>query len=331
MFFIITAIWKEQIIRNIFSKIMKQQKTDLVYVLGSGSAWNNNEIRISLRSVEKNLKGVGKIYVVGDNPGFFTGKVIHIDYPDPLGGINADGNMTLKILRACREKNLSDDFLLMNDDFIINQSMTASEIPWLHKGDMKDRPEKFWKKELYRFRLHRTFKILQQKGLSTIQYDYHAPMLLNKHEFPKVMEQFNYQEDIGYTFRSLYGNFMKLPAFPLSGEKVTIYKHYASEELIERIKNIPFVGYNDRGLNNAFKWWMVKHFPEKSKYETNQPTDKVFDLFFWQKNGMDYNDGVQIFERYFKHKNLLYLMKAGKTRALQKKLEFKLTQTINQL
>jgi len=306
------------------------QKTDLVYVLGAGSKWNNNEIRISLRSVEKNLKGVRKVYVVGERPEFLTDKVIHISHPDPLQE-NADGNMALKILKACEERGLSEDFLFMNDDFIINQPMVASEIPWLHKGDFRDRTEKFWKAQFYRFRLRRTFEVLLERGFPTIQYDYHAPMLMNKYKFPEVMAQFNFQEDIGYTFRSLYGNVLQLPATSIDGEKITIYHNYTLEQIKQKVKNIPFVGYNDHGLNKSFKWWLIETFPEKSKYETNQPTDKIFDLFLWQKNGMDYNEGVQIFERYFKHKNLLYLMKAGKTRALQKKLEFKLTQTINQL
>lgn len=304
---------------------------DLVYVLGTGSKWNNNEIRFSLRSVSKNLKNAGKIFIVGEFPDFLQ-NCIHVPCADVFDpAINADGNMTHKLLTVCRRDDLSGDFLFMNDDFIINQPMIASEISWLHKGDFRDRTEKFWKAQFYRFRLRRTFDVLAERGLPTIQYDYHAPMLMNKYKFPEVMAQFNFQEDIGYTFRSLYGNVLQLPATSIDGEKITIYHNYTLEQIKQKVKNIPFVGYNDHGLNKSFKWWMIETFPEKSKYETNQPTDKVFDLFFWQKNGMDYNDGVQIFERYFKHKNLLYLMKAGKTRALQKKLEFKLTQTINQL
>jgi len=306
------------------------QKVDLVYVLGSGSIWNNNELRFSLRSVQKNLRGVRKVYIVGEDPGFLTGEAIHIPHPDPLRR-NADGNMALKILRACEERGLTDDFLFMNDDFIINQPMVAGEIPWMHKGDMKGRSEKFWKAQFYHYRLRRTYDVLSGRFLPTIQYDYHAPMLMNKHRFPKVMAQFNFTEDIGYTFRSLYGNCLELPAIPVKGNKITIYRYYTFQQIQQRVENIPFVGYNDQGLNRSLKWWLMDNFSEKSKYENNLPQDKITDLWQWFNRGQNYDMGVQIFEKYYKHKNLLRLLKMGESKMLRKKLEFKFTQTIKEL
>jgi hypothetical protein len=307
------------------------QRIDLVYVLGSGSVWKNNEIRMSLRSVEKNLSGVGKVYVIGEDPGFLSDKVIYIYHPDPLGSINADGNMTLKIIRACHEKSLSDNFLFMNDDFIINLPARVQDIPWMHKIDMKDRPAKFWNDNHYRKRLKRTFDVLKDKGYPTIQYDYHAPMIFNKHEFPKVMEMFDYKADIGYTFRSLYGNVMQLPAIPISGHKVTIYDHYNFASITKKVADIDFVGYNDKGLNNSLKWWIIDRFPEKSKFELTPADDMIFDLYNWKLNGMDYELGVALFERYYRHKNLVRLFKMGQSNRLQIKLEYKLSQTIKEL
>lgn len=308
-----------------------ERLTDIVYVLGSGSKWNNNELRISLRSVEKNLGGVGKIYIVGDNPGFLSDNVIYIYYPDMLGGMNADGNMTLKILRACEENDLSDDFLFMNDDFIIKEPMIAAEIQWLHKGDMATRPDEFWKTEFYRKRLHRTFEVLKAQGLPTIQYDYHAPMLMNKNEFPKVMAQFDYQHNIGYTFRSIYGNCMRLEAIPVLGKKVTIYSYYKLAQLAEKTKNIAFIGYNDKGLNSAFKWWMIDAFPDKSKYEINLPDDRIFDMYFWKQKGEPYADGVKLMKKYYKNRNLIGLFESGESEVLRKKLAYKLNLTLNEL
>lgn len=308
-----------------------KKPTDLVYVLGSGSKWNNNELRFSLRSVEKNLKGVGKIYVVGENPGYFTDKIIYIYYPDPLGGRNADGNMALKILRACSEENLSDNFLFMNDDFIINREMEVSEIPWLHKNDMATRPEEYWNREFYRKRLRRTFEVLQERNLPTIQYDYHAPMLMNKHEFPKVMEQFDYKEDIGYTFRSLYGNCMKLPAIPILGKKVTLYRNYKVAQLDKKTSNIDFVGYNDYGLNSSLKWWLINAFPDKSSYEKNKPEDRILDSYLWLKNGKEWDEGVRLFGIYYKQMNVLKLMQQGRSEVLHKKLDYKINQLMQEL
>ncbi len=95
---------------------MKVKKIDLVYVVGTGSRWNDNELRFSLRSVSKNLSNVGKVFIVGECPDYLK-NVIHIPASDIFdSAINADGNMTHKLLLVCNNKELSDDFLFMNDD-----------------------------------------------------------------------------------------------------------------------------------------------------------------------------------------------------------------------
>lgn len=275
------------------------KNVDLVYILGSGSHWQNNEIRYSFRSVEKNLKGVGRVWVIGENPGFLSDKVRHIYYPDEIGGRNADGNMTRKILRACRENELTDDFLFMNDDFIIYKPIVAAEIPWMHKGDMKQRDQLFWTAQFYRHRLRRTFEVLQSRNMPTMQYDYHAPMLMNKHRFPEVMAKFDYASDIGYTFRSLYGNSLALPASLVNGRKVTIYRKYDYSQLDNMTKNSTFVGYNDAGLSTVFKRWLQEKFPEMSTYELPPVTkERSMAVKAWFESGCDYDEGVRIFEAY---------------------------------
>ena len=71
---------------------------DVVYVLGKGTKWNDNEIRFSLRSLAKNVTGIRNVYIVGERPDFLK-RVIHISYPDELLN-NADGNITFKSRNA---------------------------------------------------------------------------------------------------------------------------------------------------------------------------------------------------------------------------------------
>jgi len=307
---------------------------DLVYVLGSGSQWKNNELRFSLRSVAKNLSNVRNVYIIGEDPGFLSENVIHIYHPDELNSRNADGNMALKILRACDEPDLSDDFLFMNDDFIINKPISAVNIPLMHKGDMKNRPPEFWITQLYRFRLRRTFDELKKRGFPTMQYDYHAPMIMNKLTFQRVMAQFDFKDDIGLTFRSLYGNTSLEGALsiPLVDQKMTIYQFYRFKEIQIRVEKATFVGYNDNGLNNSLKYWMFFYFREQSKYETSDIEDeKIFDIVKWNESGRLYENGVAIFRKYFKNQNFTTLFTQYSSQSLEKKLDFKLNQYLNEL
>ena len=307
------------------------QMVDLVYVLGTGSKWNDNEIRFSLRSVQKNLTGVRHIYVVGECPAFLQ-NVIHVPAKDILDpGVNADGNMTYKLLQVCNIPELSDNFLFMNDDFIIMKPMVASEIPWMHKGDMKDRPEKFWKEQFYRHRLFRTFQTLCNRDATTLQYDYHAPMLMNKNDFRTVMAEFDWHEGIGLTFRSIYGNIMQLPAEHLTTQKKTVYKNYTFKELEKLTEAAQFVGYNDQGLNRSLIYFLWKNFQEKSIFETTEIKDRTVEICNWLEGDRDYDSGVQLFKKYMHGINLIKMFESGETPGLRRKLEFKFEMIYNEL
>ena len=304
---------------------------DLVYVLGTGSKWNDNEIRFSLRSVQKNLMRVRTIYVVGECPKFLQ-NIIHIkakDIFDPA--INADGNMIHKLLHVCNIPELSDNFLFMNDDFIIMQPVVAAEIPWMHKGDMKDRPEPFWKAQFYRHRLRRTFETLLERGETTLQYDYHAPMLMNKNDFRMVMQQYDYAEGIGLTFRSIYGNVMKLQAEHLCNQKKTIYKNYKYADLVNKMENAQFLGYNDQGLNRSLIYFLWKNFPEQSDFEASEIEDRTVEICSWLEGDRDYKKGVGMFRKYLHGVNMLKLFEQGETPGLKRKLEFKFEMIYNEL
>ena len=310
---------------------MKKKLVDLVYVLGKGSRWQNNELRFSLRSVSKNLKNVGNIFIAGEIPDYVK-NCIHVSCADIFDpAINADGNMTHKLLTVCQRADLSENFLFMNDDFIINQPIAANKIQCLQKGDMANQAPSYWITQFYRHRLKRTFEELKCRGMTTIQYDYHAPMLMNKHSFFSVMEKFDYASDIGYTFRSLYGNSLNLPAIPILNQKVTIFKFYTLAEINAKTLNINFVGYNDSGLNDSLKWWLIDNLPNKCKYEVDRPQDRIFDIYFWIKKGKPYQEGTAIFKKYFRHKHLAEMFGDRETENLKSKLNYKLMQSIKDL
>lgn len=309
---------------------MENSAIDLVYVLGTGSKWNDNEIRFSLRSVEKHLTGYRNIYVVGECPKFLT-NIVHVPATDEFDpGTNADGNMILKILKACAIPDLSDEFLFMNDDFVILKPMVASEIKWMHKGDMKNKSEAFWKEQFYRYRLRRTFETLRDSGHTTLQYDYHAPMLMNKIRFREVMEQFDFTAGIGLTFRSLYGNVMKLPAEHLTDQKRTVYHRYSYKELVNYLAPASFLGYNDQGLTKMLIYFLAENFPERSKFENSEIEDRIVEISKWLKSDRDFNQGVALFKKYLHGVNIIHMLEAGETPALRKKLEFKLERALNE-
>jgi hypothetical protein len=304
--------------------------TDVVYPIGSGSGWKNNELRFSLRSVEKYGINTGKIFVVGLKPGYLSGEIIHIPANDIYNPkINADGNIIHKVLAACKDERLSENFLFINDDHLLLKPIDLKEMPNFHKGDLNSYPEKYWKLNYWRGRLKQTKESLNQHGLPALHYDCHTPILFNKWRFPEVMNKFNYQEGCGLTMKSIYGNSIYARNNRLlNGEKKTVFSPYTEQMINERMAGCMLMSFNDTGLNQALKIWLYKHFPEKSRWETTEAEDRTLEILKWMDNGRKYREGVVLFEKYCKVVNLVYLFKGGESEYLRKKLEYKLIQAL---
>jgi len=310
---------------------METKKMDVVYVLGNGSKWKNNEIRFSLRSIEKNLSGFRNVVIVGELPDFLQ-NVIHIKAEDIFNPKkNADGNIITKVLAACNDSRVSDDFLFINDDHLVIQPIHVADVPPLHKGDMTTYKSGYWKLNFWRKRLRRTMEVLRSHGLSTLHFDCHTPIIFNKEKFKDIIPVFNYQDDIGYTMKSLYGNVMYPDGPFLTDQKKTVFRNYTLSQLNKRLGTCTFMSFNDQGLNHSLKWWLMEYFPEPSSYEKTLPREKIIDLWHWNKQGRPYKFGVELFERYYHHKNLIRLFKMGETKSLRKKLDYALTQRIKGL
>lgn len=309
------------------------KKIDIVYPLGTGSGWNNAEIRYSLRAIERNLKGYGNIIIVGQCPDFIDkSKVIYIPCDDPLHS-NADGNIALKVLKACNDKRVSDDFLFINDDHIINKPLEASQMGFYHKGNFADYADSFWHDGLHRRRLRRTFEVLREKGCSTFHFDLHVPILINKEQFVKTVPNFNFQDDIGYTMKSIYAN----PVVPdnkkefIGSLKRKIFRHKTLDEIQEIFKMAHFISYNDQGLNGALKYFLALYLPEISKYELydkeQEPAVAIRDYLERASQGMTpqlWDEGIKLFMKYGKNSNLLSMFQRKRNQHTEEKLLYKL-------
>jgi hypothetical protein len=297
---------------------------DVVYVLGTGSNWSNNEIRFSLRSLEKNLKGMGRVFIVGELPDFIQG-VVHIQHPDEYGPAIPDGNIIKKVLRAIADPSLSENFLFINDDHVLLKPVVAEKIPYFHKGDLNSFPDSYFEnKNRWRKTLKRTRDVLNFKGLTALHFDCHTPMLINKTLFPEVMGQFDYGVDKGYTMKSLYANSAGVKPILLEGQKKVVFEHYTKSQLDERLKSCSFLSFNDGGLNLELKIWLNEKFPKMSKYEMTGYSDMLWDI---AKALLTPNNKELIrktFIKYGRERNLVSMVEREYNDNLHEKILFKL-------
>jgi hypothetical protein len=238
-------------------KPKNQSAPDLLYILGSGSKWRNNEIRFSLRSVEQNLPH-GRVFVIGECPKFLR-NVIHIHALDPYEVKTA--NAIFKIRAACREIDLSEKFILMNDDFFVIRRMDRIEPETL--GTLSDAIKNHSTKAGYYYQgLRKTHELIKQSGVENpLDYEAHTPMIIEKQKFLSLTDAVEWTE--GYLHRSLYGN-----TFGVGGKKrKKDTKVHSIEQLPELIQG-DIISTADRVvLRPEFQHFIYNQFPNPSRYE----------------------------------------------------------------
>lgn len=291
---------------------------DVVYVLGSGSKWQNNELRYSMRSVQKYLSGYRNIYVVGADPGFLTG-IIYVPCNDVYRG-NADGNMIHKFLHLIRTygKELSEPFIYMCDDFYFLQPTNVSQVKHWYSVDLARMPDSYFANRLWMNRLKRTRDVLLTNGLPALHYDLHVPVPFSKIQFPEIMSRYDYARGMGYTIVSLYVNNLKdITPVKIQGEKVDIFKSLSLEQISALTDSCRFMAINDNGLNNSLITFLQNRFPEPSKYEVMiQPNPKHMEILAWlQDPNRLYLTGLELYIKYGLNRFLkINLMRTGDTK-----------------
>lgn len=234
---------------------------DIVYIVGEGSPWNDNELRYSLRSLAKNMTWYQNIYVIGKIPNFLSDKVIKVPAVDV--GNNKEERIKNKILIACYHPNITDDFLLMNDDYFF-QAPTRADFPFYYQKELKD----FFKRDgHYRSALENTVKALAARDLSACKYfDVHTPIEYNKRRFIDTMEAYDWSINEGYLIRSLYCNTQRIEGVPYIDCKVGLDCSY--ELLLQLVEGKPMFSIDDAAINDALFGYLDNMFPEPTEYET---------------------------------------------------------------
>lgn len=180
---------------------------DFVYICGPGET---DELRYSIRSVIANAPH-GKIWVVGSKPSWYTGDYIEVvqDSPKYINAIN-----NLKAI--CESKDISDDFVLMNDDFYILNPI--SDIKYTFSGSLDDKIDKYLDLvpgSSYTRKLQETRTRLLKEGVSKpLDYELHVPMPMNKANLKRCLINPN------VLWRSMYGNLFNVGGIQMSDVKV---------------------------------------------------------------------------------------------------------------
>lgn len=229
---------------------------DVVYPIKAYDS--NSELRYSLRSLE-NLPH-DRVFVAGYKPEWMADEVIHIPV-DQSGYENKYVKTARNLEAVANHPDLSDNFILMNDDFFIMQPQQVA--PVHHAGPLNDTINwryKQYPQSPYTNGLIKVFHRLEALGVSEpLSYELHVPMVINKYSFLEALE---IAKDLdGFGKRTIYGNLNKIRGTQLEDPKFTNPNKNWEED-------IQFVSTDEGSFRyHKIGRWIREKFPEKSKYE----------------------------------------------------------------
>lgn len=234
---------------------------DIVIPLGGGSRWDNNELRYCLRSVQKYVKDVGEIIIIGVKPKWIK-NVVHIPCDDDLDPEAKEKNILKKVLLAC--DLLDGDFMFMNDDHFLLSPVT---LPYPSYFDFQ-LPQKLIGRTLkgryYKAQVN-TIKALTAKSLPLKNFDIHVPMIYNRDLFRKAMAQYDWKVPFGYVIKSLYANTYQIPGTFMPDCKLS--KRMVKKDIMRILKHRSVFSIGDGALNSQLKSVLHDLYPNPSRYE----------------------------------------------------------------
>lgn len=198
---------------------MNIEDMDFVYIIKPNE--KGTDLRYSLRSIAKYYPN-NKVWIVGYKPSW----VINVEYLPVSQNGTKWSNSTNNVIKACECEEISENFILMNDDFFcINPSLPLETIIDSSLGSMDNAIDRYkkmhgnWAKG-FEYVNELMNKLHFEKPYYS--YEAHLPLRINKKKFLEVISLPEVQ------------SFMKTAKVL---HKRTLYKNYDKPENINILKH----------------------------------------------------------------------------------------------
>lgn len=242
---------------------------DAVFVIGTGSVDNNEELRYALRNLEKHCKFIRDVYISGYCPPWVDKSIVkHLNWPDRFGHAK-DANIIDKLRHACEHRGIAKKILFCSDDqFQTRECSWADFKPrFLRQYFVGDR----WyddKHRIWHTRLRKTLEreVARRKsaGMDASKVFYYQPhiwMPIDRDRFIDYARWCNYETRDDTIIASGYFNFV-------DADGVKDFDHTFIGSADKDIPKVTHLAYHD-GSEKAAMRMLRNMFPEKSRFETS--------------------------------------------------------------
>lgn len=211
-----------------------------------GGVQNNDyrELRYSLRSIEKHMLDIGRVFIAGDVPSWLVG-VEELRVDDIEG--DAVGSVQKKLEAFCKVEDATEDFLFTHDDILAVKDFSGADLPFYASQD----------------------------GVGSLAnplyFQVHTPVRYNRKMYAELFA--NPDNNKVASPRALYCNFYKAPATKIN--EVVLRVGPGMKQFSEQIGDEAFFSLNDRAAGkNEFLALMADLYPTPSRWELPENYDE---------------------------------------------------------
>ncbi len=175
-------------------------------------------------------------------------------------------NALWKIKNACNRMEVTDNFILMNDDFYFLKY--TPQVETYHLGPLIDAEKKGAPHHSqYDHSIRQTRQLLTFMGMrEPLNFGSHHPMIINKIKFIKMSDAMDWRGN-QYLFRSVYGNIYERHQALKMREDVKVF----NTDDLRRLQHRALISTSDDVvLTKEWHSFIHEKFPRPSKYEYHQ-------------------------------------------------------------
>lgn len=182
---------------------------DIVYVLKNDN--NYEDLRNSLRSLERYGENYDRVFIIGGRPDFLDySKIIHFDFVDDYEV--AEYNVFKKLVYISQNTDISEDFILFNDDFYLLKPINLNTIPYYFKRN--EIATVYSSTNTFNDMAMITRDFLLKNNKRIYDFKVHYPIIYNKSKIQELVPLFQESfkiSPLGLSIRDLYCNWHNVP------------------------------------------------------------------------------------------------------------------------
>lgn len=246
---------------------------DILYIVGTGSKHDNIELRMSLRSICKYGKNVGRVIVAGYPPDFLSDEVVKVPVANKYH--RKHHNLVYCIQQVVDSGYLRGDFLYSSDDHFYVKTVDFDNYPiFFKRTELRNHATPGERHYGYHLSLKETRETLEKFHMPIVNFEQHcnthmnAEVIRDSHEIIEA----SYKTERGCAPTTLFMNaWMSRADGPRTFSKRSDIKMRAASsvrEIRERIGDAECFSIGDAAFStNALMDFFKEEFPSPCKYE----------------------------------------------------------------